>query len=83
MYVCLCVCHVLSYSAVGTAGQRCTTLRRLLLHEGVYETFLQRLLPAYASVKIGDPLDSATLCGPLHNMAVRDSHRKKHILVWV
>lgn len=63
-------------SAVGTAGQRCTTLRRLLLHENVYESFLQRLLPAYASVKIGDPLDAATLCGPLHNMAVRGSQHQ-------
>lgn len=55
---------------MGTAGQRCTTLRRLLLHEAVYDQFLQRLLPAYASVKIGNPLESDTLCGPLHNIAV-------------
>jgi aldehyde dehydrogenase family 7 protein A1 len=54
------------FGAVGTAGQRCTSLRRLFLHADVYEEVLGRLKQAYASVKIGDPLDSQTLCGPLH-----------------
>jgi len=57
------------FSAVGTAGQRCTTLRRLLVQEGVYSEFLQKLIAAYSSVKIGDPLQAGVLCGPLHNPA--------------
>jgi aldehyde dehydrogenase family 7 protein A1 len=54
------------FSAVGTAGQRCTTARRLYVQEGVYDSFLASLTKAYSSVKIGDPLESGTLCGPLH-----------------
>ena len=55
------------FGAVGTAGQRCTTQRRVYLHADIYDEFLAKLLPAYASVKIGSPLDSTTLCGPLIN----------------
>jgi aldehyde dehydrogenase family 7 protein A1 len=58
-----------TFSAVGTCGQRCTTLRRLLLHESLYDKFVEKLVTAYKSVKIGDPLDSNTLCGPLHTKA--------------
>ena len=58
-----------AFAAMGTAGQRCTTLRRLFLHEGVYEAFLPRLRTAYASVRIGDPRDSDTLVGPLIDQA--------------
>jgi len=54
------------FSAVGTCGQRCTTLRRLYLHEGIYDSFLAKLVSAYKSVKIGDPLEAGVLCGPLH-----------------
>jgi len=57
------------FASVGTAGQRCTTCRRLYLHEDIYDTFLQRLVAAYEQVKIGDPLEDGTLCGPLHNKA--------------
>ena len=53
------------FAAVGTAGQRCTTLRRLLLQKGVHATLLERLAKAYKSVPIGDPLDPGTLMGPL------------------
>ncbi len=53
------------FSAVGTAGQRCTSLRRLIVHESVYDKLLPRLKKAYASVKIGDPRDRRTLVGPL------------------
>lgn len=60
------------FSAVGTAGQRCTTLRRLYLHDSVYDAFLQKLGDAYRSVPIGDPLAEGTLCGPLHNQAAVD-----------
>ena len=54
-----------AFAAMGTAGQRCTTLRRLFLHDSVYEAFLPRLKAAYASVRIGDPRDSDSLVGPL------------------
>lgn len=61
------------FSAVGTAGQRCTSLRRLFLHEDIYDDFLKRLIAAYKNVKIGDPLKEGILCGPLHNKQVRTS----------
>jgi aldehyde dehydrogenase (NAD+) len=53
------------FAAVGTAGQRCTTLRRLFVHESVYEQLLEALKSAYANLSIGDPLDAGTLVGPL------------------
>ena len=53
------------FGAVGTAGQRCTTTRRLIAHEDIYDELLQRLKRAYASVRVGDPLDPKTLMGPL------------------
>ena len=55
------------FSAVGTAGQRCTTLRRLIVHEAVAPEFLSRLAAAYRSVKIGLPWDADVLMGPLIN----------------
>ena len=60
------------FGSVGTAGQRCTSQRRLYLHDKIYDEFLARLLKAYASVKIGDALDPTTLCGPLHSKAAVD-----------
>ncbi|CAO3639850.1 unnamed protein product [Cunninghamella blakesleeana] len=54
------------FAAVGTAGQRCTTTRRLIVHESVYDTLIERLLKAYKQVKVGDPLEDGVLCGPLH-----------------
>lgn len=59
------------FSAVGTAGQRCTSLRRLFLHEDIHDEFLQRLVAAYKNVKIGSPLEEGVLCGPLHNTQVQ------------
>ncbi len=53
------------FAAVGTAGQRCTTTRRLILHESVYAKFTSMLKSAYAQVRIGNPLDAKTLMGPL------------------
>jgi aldehyde dehydrogenase (NAD+) len=53
------------FGAVGTAGQRCTSTRRLILQRGIAATFVDRLMRAYASAKIGDPLDETTLMGPL------------------
>ncbi|HLY06297.1 MAG TPA: aldehyde dehydrogenase family protein [Rhizomicrobium sp.] len=53
------------FAAVGTAGQRCTTLRRLFVHESVYDRLLEALKAAYARLAIGDPLAGGTLVGPL------------------
>ncbi len=53
------------FGSVGTAGQRCTTTRRLFVHGSIYDHLLQKLKTAYASVTIGDPLRSGTLVGPL------------------
>lgn len=64
------------FSAVGTAGQRCTTLRRLYLHHKIHDEFLARLTKAYASVKIGDPLESGVLCGPLHTKSSVEEYRQ-------
>lgn len=57
--------RAIAFSAVGTCGQRCTSLRRLLVHEDVADGLLDRLGRAYASLPIGDPRDGATLVGPL------------------
>jgi aldehyde dehydrogenase (NAD+) len=53
------------FAAVGTAGQRCTTLRRLFVHESLHPSFVARLATIYASIRIGDPRDPQTLVGPL------------------
>jgi aldehyde dehydrogenase (NAD+) len=53
------------FAAVGTAGQRCTTTRRIIAHESVVDELTNRLVKAYKSVPIGDPLDEKTLLGPL------------------
>ncbi|MDX1982346.1 MAG: aldehyde dehydrogenase family protein [Bryobacteraceae bacterium] len=53
------------FGAVGTAGQRCTTLRRLFLHKDIAGEFTRRLIAAYGQIRIGDPLDARTLMGPL------------------
>ncbi len=53
------------FGAVGTAGQRCTTTRRLIIHESIYDTLKQKLVAAYKQLKIGNPLDSNNHVGPL------------------
>ncbi|MFI5128621.1 MAG: aldehyde dehydrogenase family protein [Chitinophagales bacterium] len=53
------------FGAVGTAGQRCTSTRRLIIHEEVYETVKKRLITAYSQLKIGDPLNEVHHVGPL------------------
>ena len=58
-----------AFSAMGTAGQRCTTLRRLFVHDSIYDTLIPRLKSAYASVKVGDPREGSTLVGPLIDTA--------------
>lgn len=53
------------FGAVGTAGQRCTSTRRLIIHESVYEEFKSKLVKAYGQLKIGNPLDEKIHVGPL------------------
>jgi aldehyde dehydrogenase (NAD+) len=53
------------FSAVGTAGQRCTTLRRLIVHSSLHDVLVAKLKTAYTSIRIGDPLAAGTLVGPL------------------
>ena len=53
------------FGAVGTAGQRCTSTRRLIIHEKVYDSFVAKLTKAYGQIKIGDPLDTKNHMGPL------------------
>lgn len=60
------------FSAVGTAGQRCTTLRRLIAHHSIKDDLVARLIKAYASLPIGDPRAPGTLIGPLVDTASRD-----------
>ncbi len=57
--------RAITFSAVGTAGQRCTTLRRLIVHRSIYDALVPRLIAAFASVKVGDPREEGTLLGPL------------------
>jgi aldehyde dehydrogenase (NAD+) len=53
------------FGAVGTAGQRCTTTRRLIIHESIYDSVKEKLIKAYAQLKIGNPLDEKNHVGPL------------------
>src|SRR5215471_12464643 len=57
--------RAVAFAAIGTAGQRCTTLRRLFVQDRIYDAFLARLSRVYASVKVGDPRRPDTLVGPL------------------
>jgi len=57
------------FASAGTAGQRCTSLRRLLVHEKVYDRFVPSLIAAYGHLKPGNPLTAGTLLGPLHTAA--------------
>jgi len=66
------------FSAVGTAGQRCTSLRRLIVHEDVYATLIPRLAQIYRNLSIGDPLQAGTLVGPLIDRAAFE--RMQHAL---
>jgi aldehyde dehydrogenase (NAD+) len=62
------------FAAVGTAGQRCTSLRRLFLHNSVADEVIGKLVKAYPSITIGDPLDENTLMGPLVTEGAREDH---------
>lgn len=64
------------FGAVGTAGQRCTSTRRLYLHKSISSKFLERLTKLYDSLLPGDPLHPATLLGPVHTTAAVDLYNQ-------
>jgi aldehyde dehydrogenase (NAD+) len=65
-----------AFAAMGTAGQRCTTLRRLFVHDSVYDAFVPRLKAAYGSVAVGDPREAGTLVGPLIDLAAFEAMQR-------
>ena len=67
------VVRAVLFGAVGTAGQRCTSIRRLFLQKGIAKAVTERLTAAYGQVRIGDPLDPETLMGPLIDEAAVDA----------
>ncbi|MET3614850.1 aldehyde dehydrogenase (NAD+) [Rhizobium aquaticum] len=64
------------FSAVGTAGQRCTSLRRLIVHRSIKDDLVARLAKAYSSLKIGDPREAGVLIGPLVDKGALDAMQK-------
>ena len=62
------------FGAVGTAGQRCTSTRRIIVHQSIYDELIEKLISAYKQVKIGDPLDNNTLMGPLIDQSAIDDY---------
>ena len=64
------------FGAAGTAGQRCTTLRRLYVHESLYDKIVPRIAEIYSKLKIGNPLEDKVLVGPLHNLAAVENYKK-------
>ena len=64
------------FGSVGTAGQRCTSTRRIIVHESIRDELVERLLTAYRQVLIGNPLDPATLMGPLIHAKAVDTMMK-------
>ena len=65
--------RAIAFSALGTAGQRCTTMRRLFVHDSVKEALVPRLKAAFASAKVGDPREEGVLVGPLIDGAAADA----------
>ena len=68
--------RAIAFGAMGTAGQRCTSLRRLFVHESVYDQLVPRLKKAYESVSVGNPLETSVLVGPLIDKAAFDGMQK-------
>jgi len=64
------------FGAVGTAGQRCTSTRRLIVHESIYDQLIPRLVNAYKQIRIGSPLDSNTLMGPLIDQSAVNDYQE-------
>ena len=62
------------FGAVGTAGQRCTSTRRIIVHENIYDDLIDKVMSAYKQVKIGDPLNKDTLMGPVVNEQAVSDH---------
>ncbi|CAM5539878.1 aldehyde dehydrogenase family protein [Frigidibacter albus] len=65
--------RAIAFGAMGTAGQRCTTMRRLFVHDSVYDALVPRLIKAYGSVSVGNPLTTQALVGPLVDKAAFDA----------
>src|SRR3546814_823568 len=57
--------RAVAFGAMGTAGQRCTTMRRLIVHSSVYDAFVSKLAHVYEHISVGDPLSGDALVGPL------------------
>ena len=68
--------RAIAFGAMGTAGQRCTTLRRLFVHDSVYDQLVPRLKKAYTSVSVGNPLETSALVGPLVDRQAFDNMQK-------
>ncbi len=68
--------RAIAFGAMGTAGQRCTTLRRLFVHDSVYDQLVPRLKKAYTSVSVGNPLETSALVGPLVDKQAFDGMQK-------
>jgi aldehyde dehydrogenase (NAD+) len=68
--------RAIAFAAMGTAGQRCTTLRRALVHQRIYDELVPRLKQVYGSAVVGDPRDPGTLVGPLIDGAAFDAMQK-------
>lgn len=66
------------FATAGTAGQRCTTTRRLILHESIHDVVVERLAKAYGQLvgRAGDPLESTTLLGPMHSPLAVEGYKK-------
>jgi aldehyde dehydrogenase (NAD+) len=67
------VVRAVAFAAMGTAGQRCTSLRRLIVHASVYDRLVPRLAAAYRSVRVGSPLEAGNLVGPLIDKGAFDA----------
>jgi aldehyde dehydrogenase (NAD+) len=68
--------RAIAFAAIGTAGQRCTTLRRLIVHETIHDRLVRRLARVYASVAVGDPRNAGTLVGPLIDISAFESMQR-------
>jgi aldehyde dehydrogenase (NAD+) len=68
--------RAIAFSAMGTAGQRCTTLHRLFVHDSVYDALVPKLAKVYGNVRVGDPREAGTLVGPLIDRAAFDGMQK-------
>jgi aldehyde dehydrogenase (NAD+) len=69
------VMRAVVFGAVGTTGQRCTSTRRLIIHESVYDDFRDKLINVYKSLKIGHPLDPATHVGPMIDKSAVETYQ--------